>query len=632
MLEWIRKKLPGIVIWTVIGAITLVFLLGTGDFLLNRNFNNKIAAKINGEIISVDTVNNIYNEQVKHHYAMQKSHSSLDLDPQKIKSQITNELVNRAAIITGLQNAGFIINNEYLAQVIKSNPMFQDNGKFSTEKYTSFFKQASITESEYHKFLSGQLLIDQLRTTLLLSGFTPETDVNNFINTWNQSRDFGFVVVPFQKFVNQQNSKQEINEQEIENYYNSHQEAYIKPEKIKINYIEISATKLLDQITIEPTELTKYYEEHLDYYTLPELVNVKHILILAPKDSPQEKSGEARSKIEDLLAKLKLGKSFANLAKEFSEDQGTAVNGGDLGWIGKGETDLNFEQAAFSLKKQGELSGIIQSNFGYHIIQLVDKREAKVKNFEEVLSQVTENYKEELAQIKLQNIVEELSNNTLENEDLYNIANKLNLSVQTIGPFTSLGETSGILSHNEVIMAAFDQKNLNKNSDLIKLADDRFIILKAIEQTAASKKTFAEAYNEIKQTLQVSAAKNQAEEQGLTLAKELINSTHPNKLAKSYGLEWNLIDKATRNTQAINPEILKAAFSLPKPKMQKAFTLSNGDFIIVQLLNIHANLNEKQQPENQQVSTQLTMFQAQIEQQLYEKDLIKSAKIKIFKD
>jgi peptidyl-prolyl cis-trans isomerase D len=124
-------------------------------------------------------------------------------------------------------------------------------------------------------------------------------------------------------------------------------------------------------------------------------------------------------------------------------------------------------------------------------------------------------------------------------------------------------------------------------------------------------------------------AKQQAKQQGLTLAKELLTSPHPNKLVKSYALEWNLINKASRNSQNINPEILKAVFSLAKPKTQKAFPLNNGDFIIVQLLNIHNVENLPNQSINQ-ISEELTMLQAQLEQKSYEKDLIDTAKIEFF--
>ncbi|MGD0466466.1 MAG: SurA N-terminal domain-containing protein [Gammaproteobacteria bacterium] len=625
MLEWIRVKFKGIVIWGVTGIITIVFFLGTGDYLLNRNSNNKIAAKVNDQVISVQEINSIYNEQIRHLNSTKKNYSHIGLDPQKIKTQIMVQLINQSAITSGLLHSNFIVNNEHVIQTVKNNPMFQDDGKFSVEKYDSFFKHAPITELEYQYFLRKYLLLEQLHNSLLLSSFVPKSDINNFIATLNQTRDFGFVTIPFKKFTDKTNNTQEISEKEIENYYINNPTSYVTPEAVKIAYLEISTDKFLEQIPINQEELNKYYQEHLNLYTLPELVNIKHILISTEKSDDLT----AKTQIEDILAKLKLGQDFNKLAKQYSQDQDTAVKGGDLGWIGKGETELNFEQAAFSLKNPSEVSNVIQTKFGYHIIQLIAKREAKIKNFEEVLPQVTENYKEELAQTTLQNLIEEIENNSLEHEDLSNIANKFNLTVQFAGPFTNQGPTQGVLKFKEVIIAAFDEKNLHKNSNLIKLADDRFIILRVTDRQPANKKSLSEAYNEIKQTLQMTKAKQQAKQQGLTLAKELLTSPHPNKLVKSYALEWNLINKASRNAHNINPEILKAVFSLSKPKTQKAFPLNNGDFIIVQLLNIHNVENLPNQSINQ-ISEELTMLQAQLEQKSYEKDLIDTAKIEFF--
>ena len=633
MLEWMRLKLKGIVIWGIISIITIVFLLGTGDYLFNRNSNNKIAATVNGQVISTDVIDSIYTEQIKQYHSTKKSYGNLNLDPQQIKNHIITQLVNQSAITTGLLHSNFIINDEYLIQTVKTNPQFQENGKFSPEKYNNFFKHAPFTELQYQKFLHEYLLVEQLHNSLSLSSFIPKNEIDNFITIWNQTRDFGFVTIPFKKFTNKPNTHQEINEQEIENYYNSNSESYVKHETCKIAYLDISTASFMEQIAVTQNELNKYYQEHINLYTLPELVNVRHILIPVPKEDSQDKSDAiAKVQIEDILTKLNSGQNFAKLAKQYSQDQGSAINGGDLGWIGKGETEPNFEQAAFSLNKSGDLSSIVKSKFGYHIIQLIDKRKSKIKSFEEILSQVTENYKEELAQTKLQNVIEEIENNSFEQEDLSHIASKFDLKVQFTGPFTSHGDPKNILSYNEIVIAAFDEKNLHKNSNLIKLANDRFIILRTIERQPAIKKTLSEAHDEIKQTLQVTKAKQKIQQQGLILAKELLNSPHPNKLVTSYGLEWNIINKATRDTKNINPEILKIAFTLKKPKAQQSFTLNNGDFVIIQLLNINHIEDKSTNQSVKQISEQLTMLQEQLEQQLYEKDLIDTAKIKIFKE
>ena len=623
MLEWMRKRFKGTIIWLIIGIITIVFFLGTSDYLLNRNFNPKIVAKVNNQIIDIDTVNAYYHEQIKQH-ANKKSYSQIDLDPQKIKNKIIIELINQSAILTGLKKSGFIINDEQLVQIVKTFPHFQENGNFSHEKYVTFLKQANFTELQYQQLLKEHLLQEQLYSSIFFTSFVPSNEVNNFITQWKQTRDFGFVKIPVNKFINQSIATQEFEEQQIKNYYSSNENLFIQPETVSISYLELAPNKLKEQVIISKEELFKYYQEHINYYTLPELVHVKHILIL--------ESNEAKTKITELLDKLKKqNQKFDQLAKQYSEDSYSKDKGGDLGWIGRHETDPNFEKAAFSLKKPGEISDVVHSKFGYHIIQLNSIRPSTISPFEQVLLEVTEHYKEEIAQHKLQTIIEEFENGNLENEDLENIANKFNLPLQHAGPFDSHGEVNGIASYNEVVLAAFDPKHFNKNSKLIKLNNEKLVVLKTIKHIKSSKKTIEEASPEIKRLLQYNQAKEKATQLGLIIAKELLHSSNPNKIIKSYGLEWTLVNKAARDLvdNNINLEILKTAFTLTNNKKQKTFTDNNGDVIIVQLLNIHNIEDLSKQPINQ-IHNQLNILYAQIEQKLFEQDLINHANIKIF--
>ena len=626
MLQWIRDKLHGLIIWFIIGMIILVFVLGASNYLFNRSSYNKIVAKVDGESINIYDVNSLYHAHIKQYYSKQKSYNQHDLDPKTIKSQLLGSLINQMAVVIGLQNSGFIITDEYLVNVVKNDANFQDNGKFSVAKYANFLQKISLTELEYQQYLRKYFLIDQLRSGLLLSSFVPLPEVDNFIAKWNQSRNFGFVIVPFKRFI-----QAEVTEQAIEEHYNKNKKSYVTPSTVSIAYLDVTAHTLVNKVKINRDELYKYYQEHTEYYTLPSLVNIRHILIAAPTASMKEKNNAARSQAEDLLARLKLGQDFTKLAKEYSHDQNSASDGGNLGWIGKGEVDADFEQAAFNLAISGDLSDLVQSKFGYHIIQLIDKRESKTSNFEQVMDQVTKHYKEEIAQAKLQDLYEELSNPIIANEDLSKLAKKFELEVKFAGPFTSSGTTNGVASYSEVVMAAFDEKNLNKNSDLIKLAEDHFIILRVTNKQPAAEQTLLDAHDQIKEILQTSLAKQQAKEYGLELAKKLLVSTSPNKIAKSHDVDWNLVT-ATRETKDINLEILQAAFSLAKPKMQKSFNLANGDFVIVQLLSTQdADLKkmlEHQQDLKEQMREQLTHLQGHLEQKLYEKDLFNSAKIK----
>lgn len=616
MLQWIRDKLQGLIVWFIVSVITLVFILGAGSYFFNRASYDRVLAKINGEPINIDEINSQYYEyirQFKQYHANQKNYNNFDLDPKKIKQQILTLMVNHKALIHGLVNAGFMVTDQQLLGLIKNNPDFQEDGKLSAEKYANFLKQTNLTEFQHRQLLTNYLLVDQLRNSIFLSNNIQTSEVESFITKMYQTRNLGYVVIPFKKFI-----QQAISDQSIEDYYNNNKKSFVQPETVSIAYLDLVVSKLMNQVPFTRNDLYKYYQEHQEIYTLPELVNVKHILV-------KDINNKSKTTIEEILTKLKLGQDFSDLAKKYSDDSSSANNGGNLNWIGRGEFDLAFEQAAFNLKNVGEISEIVQSKFGYHIIQLVERREARVNAFEKVIDQVRKHYQEEEVQNKLQ-ILSETAN-----QDLTKIADQFKIDVQFTSPFTSLGTSSGVASYSAVVLAAFEQKNINQNSELIKLAEDHFVIFKVIDRQVAHEKTLLESREEIKEILQNIAAKQLAQEHGLDFAKKLLAGASPKKLAKTYGVDWNIMT-VKRHDKNLNPEILKAAFSLAKPEMQKTFSLVNGDFVVLRLLKItDADLKKmlSDQPNLKDIThQQLMQLHTQLELKLFEQKLFNAAKIK----
>ena len=427
----------------------------------------------------------------------------------------------------------------------------------------------------------------------------------------------------------------EIVLEEINNYYQANKTSLLFPERIKIAYIDVSANKLKKQIVIDKNKLYNYYKEHPEYYTLPELVNVRHILIPSMSSNDNDDVKQQEQAI-NILSKLKSGDNFQELAKKYSKDPGSASKGGDLGWIGKGEIDDNFDAVAFALNKAGDLSEVIKSKFGYHIIQLLEKRPATVTEFAQVIEKVTQHYKEEEIQPKLNELHEKLLNASASNVDLEKLAKELNLPLNISGLFSKDGEITGIGREKVLVSAAFNQKNLNVNSEVIKLAEDHFIIFRVIDKQVPIEKSIDEAYSEIKNILEsrytTDLMNKYAED---FLAKLAKYKTSPVKLAKSMGLEWKILHNITKNSKNINEEVLTIAFSLIKFNDPKIFNLVDGDCLILQVLQIKdADLNKlvMEHPDlKSNIQEQLLQLRSYVEQKLYEQDLYNNAKIKFTK-
>jgi peptidyl-prolyl cis-trans isomerase D len=680
MLQWFRDKLSGTITRLVAIIITLVFILSAGSyFLFNRSTQeNKVLATVDNEKITASVVESLYNNVIKNYNSSKSQQKKTNnnnkdfrdfkdpqdpLEAKRIKQQILKDIISDVVIMNDIKKTGFIVTLDQLLDFIKSNSAFQVKDHFSLEKYKSLLLLHNITEKEYQDKLKEHLLKEQFKTSILLTNFITDEETTDFIAKWHQSRKFGYAVIPINNFLTQS-----ISEQEINDYYDKNKEFLFFPEKVSIEYIDVSADQLLDldnntikDLKANPNNksiLEKYYNEHLEYYTLPELINVRHILIadngvadLKPQDntsnteetSTAEKeknelvfqSMSPQEKAENILMQLKTGKDFVKLAKKYSDDQNSAKEGGNIGWAGRGELDKNFEKAAFELKKPGDISSIIKSKFGYHIIQLIEKRAAKVNSFTHVKDQVAKHYKEEHAQTKLQDIFDQLSNPAMAKMDLPKVADNLKLKVETTEPFDINGLKKGVASYKEVVMNAFNNKSSLDSNILIKISEDYFVFFRVVNKQASRKKTLAEAQDDIKNILQKVAAKQQANEYSQKLASDMLSTKKINKSHKiANNIEWKVVDQATRkNYSNINHEILDIAFTLSKNKPQKIFDLANTeDLGLVVLLDVvDADVKKilAKQPElKDQVKQQLTFVQTYLEQRLYEEDLLAKSKIK----
>jgi len=260
------------------------------------------------------------------------------------------------------------------------------------EKYTEFVQsQGMASIQEYEKELKTQLLLRKLQSTVAASAQVAPEDVQREFVKQNTKVKLQYALI------NGDEISKKINptETELKAYYDLHKAAYSNPlpEKRKARYIAIDIAKLQNQVSVTPDELLRYYNEHKDDFRQPEEVKASHILIKAAKGADTKVDEAAHTKAEDILKQLKSGANFEELAKKYSEDTGvagqpgSAQKGGLLGWFRRDAMVAEFEQVAFSIPP-GQISGIVKTDFGYHIIRVEDKHEARLKPLEEVKNQI----------------------------------------------------------------------------------------------------------------------------------------------------------------------------------------------------------------------------------------------------
>src|SRR6266852_1272954 len=316
--------------------------------------------------------------------------------------QAAEQLINLKALVAEARRMGLRVSDEELRDELQHGPlasMLFPDGKFvGQEEYENFAQRADLTIPQFENLEKEYILIRKLRALVSGSAFVSEPEIRAEFDRRNTKVKFDYAVLTQADILKGLHPT----EQELKAFYDRNKTTYNNsiPEKRQIKYAIVetakpAATSVTDQ------DLQAYYDRHRDEYRLPEQVKVTQILIKTPLPGPDGKVDErgveaARKKAEDVLKQVKAGGDFAKLAGQYSDDPGSAKNGGELDWIGRGRTVPEFEKAAFSLPK-GQTSDLVKSGYGFHIIRVEDKQDAHVKTLAEVKSEIEAKVKEEKA-------------------------------------------------------------------------------------------------------------------------------------------------------------------------------------------------------------------------------------------
>jgi len=362
-----------------------------------------IVAKVEGEDISADQVRQTARQMLQQQMP-QGSTANMSVLLPFFAQRAAEQLITRQALLLEAGRMGFRVTPEEIKDDIQHGryaATFFPGGNFIGEQeYEDLLERNNLTPAKFEKEVVGDgILLGKLQAFISGSATVSESDVREQFIKQNSKVKFDYAVLK------QDDIKKGLHpaEEELKAYYESHKASYTNsiPEKRKIKYAVIDTNKLEAGVQVTQDDLRSYYDQHRDQYKTPEQVKVSHILIKTPlpgADNKVDEKGvaEAQHRAEDLLKQVKSGANFEDLAKKYSEDPGSAKQGGSLGWIGRGQTVPEFEKSAFSLPK-GQISELVKSSYGFHIIRVDDKQEAHAKSLDEVKSEIEPIVKHQLA-------------------------------------------------------------------------------------------------------------------------------------------------------------------------------------------------------------------------------------------
>jgi peptidyl-prolyl cis-trans isomerase D len=577
MLQGIRDRAHGYIAWIIVILICIPFALwGVQEYL--GPDPNVAVAEVDGEEISLfDYQTALQGVRASLNRQFPGQDVSRMLGDSFIRTRAMDGLVRERLVARASSDAGFVVSDEQLAGAIRSVPAFRREGAFSQEEYEFALRRSGQSPGRFEASTRRRLLEAQWRDALVLSAAAAEGRARRLAALESQTRTFSRLVVPAERFAGA-----EIGEEAVAKRYEAQQGAFMSPEEVRLRYVVLSRDDLAVEIDVPHGTLESYYEGRKAGYTAPEQRRVRHILI-----ADEEGGGEARARAEDLRARILGGEAFEDLAREFSDDPGSAESGGDLGFGGRGIWVPPFEQAAFSLGI-GELSEPVQSDFGFHLIRVEDIRKSRTRTFDEVREEIEREYRTEQAEQLYFEQVERLSNLAFEQPDnLYDAAEQLGLTVEESAYVSRRGEPGHeVLGDPAVIAAAFGEDVLaGNNSEPVEIEGYRTVVVRVDGRREPRQRTLDEVRPQIVAVLRAERATEETRALGVELLGRL--RVGEGREAVAGDLAWGEERTVGREEADLARAVREVLFSMPRPGAGAVtfdgVALPNGDFVILAL-------------------------------------------------
>ncbi|MDI3355325.1 SurA N-terminal domain-containing protein [Pseudomonas sp. UYIF39] len=623
MLQNIRDNSQGWIAKTIIGVIVALMALTGFDAIFKATTHKNDAAKVNGEEISQNELSQAVDMQRRQ--LMQQLGKDFDaslLDEKMLRESALKGLIDRKLLLQGAENSKFAFSEAALDQVILQTPEFQVDGKFSSERFDQVIRQLGYSRMQFRQMLAQEMLIGQLRAGLAGSGFVTDAQVLAFARLEKQTRDFASLNVKVDP------AAVKLTDDEVKAYYDEHAKEFMTPDQVVIDYLELKKASFFDQVSVKDEDLQAAYQK--ETANLSEQRRAAHILI---EVNDKVTEAQAKAKIEEIQARLAKGEKFEALAKELSQDPGSANNGGDLGFAGPGVYDPAFETALYALAKD-QVSAPVRTDFGFHLIKLLGVEAPEVPTLASLKDKLTRELKTQQVEQRFVEATKQLEDSSFEASDLAQPAQDLKLTVHTSKPFGREGG-EGVAANRAVVTAAFSPEVLNEgaNSTAIELDPETVIVLRAKEHLKPAQLPL----ESVAASIRVQLAKEHASAAAKTKAEELIVSLRDGKTALDKAIDgqnWKVTQAATRGQEGIDPTVLQALFRMPKPAAKdkptfSSVTLADGSLVIVRLNGV----NEAAAPTEEEKAQYRRFLASRIGQQdfaAYRKLLENQAEIKRF--
>ena len=543
----------------------LLFLLIIPSFVLfglegYSRFDDKgiVVAKVDGQKINQSDWDTAHKSEVDR---IRASMPNLDVklfDTPEAKYATLERMVRDKVIAAAAQKMHLVASDTRLARELQQSPAIAalrtPDGKLDMERYKQLAASQGMTPEMFEMQVRADLSNRQVIQGVQASAYATSAQTQTALNAFMQRREVQILNFPVADYL----SKVTVSDADLQTYYEKNKAKYQSMESADIEYLVLDIETLRQSVTLNEQDLKSYYEQNLQRLSSKEERRASHILITAAKDAPEAEKKVARAKAEELLKSVKAKPaSFAEVARKNSQDPGSALKGGDLDFFGRGAMVKVFEDAVFSMKKS-DISDLVESEFGYHIIQVTDIKVPKAQSFESLRPSLEADLKKEQAQRKYAELAETFSNMVYEQSDsLKPVADKLKLNIQKANQVArqpAAGQSKSVLTNPALLNALFNEASLQKqrNTEAIEVAPSTLVSARVVKHQPAATLPLAEVKEFVKRALTqekaAEIAKAQGEQRLAALKAKTGSDTLPNAIVIS-----------RENTQRQLPQVVEAA-------------------------------------------------------------------------
>jgi len=578
----------GVVGWIILGILFVAFaFFGLNSYLESSAEN--YAAAVNDQEISLQRHQRAYQLlRTRMTEMLGENYDPAEWSEDRIKATALQQLINETIVLQAAESDNYAASSQLVAARMNAIDAFKQDGVFSREQYERILGYQGMNPAQFEYSTQQEIIASQYRKGILGTAAATQDGLSNAFQLEGQQRKFSYVVLPLQAFA----EDIEISSADIDAYYASHGNAFMTPERVRIEYLELDDGSIDTGLDVDDQAIQELYESQSAKYVTPEERRARHILISLQPDADEATAQAALKTALSVTTRLESGESFEQLAKELSDDPGSASSGGDLGFFGRGLMAPEFEAAVFGMQP-GERSKPVKTAFGFHIIELMEIKPEVAVPLEEVRDELVDQLLAEERSNLFYEQSETLTGLAFEQPDsLQGAADALHLDIQSSDCIDKRGG-EGIAGNAAVIEEAFsDDVLLNgNNSPPIEIGPNHIVVIRVLEHQQAAQQPLDSIREDVRQLARAARARELAATRGAELLDSLQQQQASMEfVATENGQTLEQTGLVTRNVSTPAREIVAFAFSMQPPARDATSYAGhqnkNGDYVIIALQQV----------------------------------------------